>query len=191
MPYFRVRDIRLLDTRESAAATIHTLRLRFSDISVTRTLPDTAVLKVSHAGHPLADKEVTFYGRILPELKQAHSSVELPICDCYDSYYDIDTDQSHVLLAWFARRLQGTDRSESAEPAPLFAARRFLGQNPRLLLGRRQAGRYAGNRANEAELDERLARQREGYQRFLTDRMIRLDPAQKSVLDMVVGKMPV
>ena len=190
LPYFRVRDIRLLHSRESDSAILHTLRLRFSDISVTRTLPDTAVLKVCHAGHPLADREVTFYGRLLPELKQSYGDIELSICNCYDAFYDIDADQSHVLLAGLPDSYKG--QSEANPPSRRHFAQLAdaLARIHACFWEDKRLGHTLGISPGESGLDEGLARQREGYERFLSDRMIRLDSAQRAAFDMVVGKMP-
>lgn len=190
LPYFRVRDIRLLHSRESDSAILHTLRLRFSDISVTRTLPDTAVLKVCHAGHPLADREVTFYGRLLPELKQSYGDIELSICNCYDAFYDIDADQSHVLLAGLLDSYKG--QSEANPPSRRHFAQLAdaLARIHTCFWEDKRLGHTLGISLGEWGLDAGLARQREGYERFLADRMIRLDSAQRAAFDMVVGKMP-
>ena len=191
LPYFRVRDIRLLETRESDAATIHTLRVRFSDISVTRTLPDTAVLKVSHAGHPLADREVTFYERLLPELRQTYGDKELSICSCYDSHYDIDADQSHVLLAGLPDSFQGPLEANPPSRRNFAQLADALARIHACFWEDERLGHTLGIALSDAQLDEKLAQQRDGLERFLADRMILLDTAQQAALDSVAGKMPV
>lgn len=185
-----MRDIRLLDSRESDSAAIHTLRVRFSDISVTRTLPDTAVLKVSHIGHPLADREVTFYGRLLPELAQAYGVAELALSPCYDSHYDIGADQSHVLLAGLPDSFKGP--VEAIPPS-----RRHFSQLADAL-ARIHARFWEDERLgytlsiapSEAQLDAQLAQEREGYERLLADRLVRLNSAQQAALDRMIGMMP-
>ena len=59
LPYFRVLDVRLLETRTSATATLYTLRIQYSDVSIARKMPASMILKVYHAGYLHADKEVT------------------------------------------------------------------------------------------------------------------------------------
>lgn len=191
LPYFRVRDIRLLQSRESESATLHTLRIRFSDIRATRTLPDTLVLKVSHIGHPLADKEVTFYGSLLPNLREAYADLGLSICDCYDAVYDIDADRSHVLLAGLPDTFKPKAEAippgrhqfgQLADSLARFHARFW--EDMRL-------GSTIGIALSESKMEVCLARQLEGFERFLADRMIKLNSNHNTVLNMVMGKIPV
>lgn len=190
LPYFRVHDLRLIDTRESESATLYTLRIRYSDISVTRTLPDNMVLKVSHAGHPQADEEVTFYGRLLPALRHAYGDADLSLCDSYDSCYDIDSDQSHVLMA-------GLPSSFKQHHEPIPPTKRHFAQLADALAlihacfwQDERLGNTIGLALDESLLDESLARQRESYDQFLSDRLIVLDPQQRAAFDAVSGRIP-
>lgn len=190
LPYFRVNDIRLMDRAESESATRYTLRIRYSDISVTRSLPDYMVLKVSHAGHPLADKEVTFYLTLLPGMRQAVGAGDLGVCDCFDACYDVDADQSHVLIA-------GLPTGYKLHHEPIPPSRRHFAQLADALAKIHAShwqdtrlGNTIGLALTEARLDDNLARQQDGFERFLSDGMIRLDPAQYAALSAVAGRMP-
>lgn len=190
LPYFRVRDVRPLSSRESDSAVLHTLRVRYSDISVARALPDTMLLKVFHAGQPLADREVTFYRQIQPALRSAYGATELSICDGYDAQYDIATQQSHILLA-------GLPDSFKHHTEPVPPSRRHFGH-----LADAMARIHAcfwedeslvaafGEPWTDELIDKQLSRQRAAYEAFLTDRMITLDSSQRSAFEAVVGRMP-
>ena len=190
LPYFRVRDVRLLHSRETDSATLYTLRIRYSDISVTRTLPDTMILKVYHPGQPLADKEVTFYSRLAPSLRQAYGDADLAICDGYDAFYDIDADQSHVLIAGLPETFK-----QHIEPVP--PSKRHFAQLADALARihacfweDERLGHTIGLALTDARLDDSLERQRDGYERFVADRMIMLNSAQRFAFDRVAGRMP-
>ncbi len=180
-----------MDRADSESATHYTLRVRYSDMRVTRSLPDNIILKVYCAGRPLADREVTFYATILPALRRALGAGDLGVCDGYDAYYDIDADQAHVLIAGlptgFKRHheLFPPARRHFAHLADTLARfhARFW-QDDRL-------GETIGLAMTDARLDDTLARQRDGFERFLSDGMIRLDPDQRAVLSAVAGRMPV
>lgn len=179
-----------MDRAESDSATQYTLRVRYSDMRVTRSLPDNMVLKVYRAGNPLADREVTFCNTLLPTLRQAVGAGDLSVCDAYDACYDIDADQSHVLIAGLPSGFKGHN-----EPVPpsrrhfpqladaLARIHAFFWQDERL-------GNTIGLALTEARLDDALARQRAGFERFLSDGMIRLAPDQRAALSAVAGRMP-
>ena len=185
-----MRDVRPIETRATESGTLHFLRIRNSDIRATRALPDTIVLKVSHSGHPLSDREVTFYGRLLPELKTKYGNADLSICDCYDAYYDTEADRSHVLLAGLPDTFK-----QSVEAIP--PSRRHLSQLAASLAkihacfwNDERLGSTLGVSYTESQLDKMLAQQMEGYQRFLADGMIRLDAAKQAAFVALVGKIP-
>ena len=191
LPHFRVRDCRVIGTRESETATLHTLRIRYGDISVARKLPDDMVLKVYHAGQAQADKEVTFYRRILPSLRQVYGGdVDLSLTDVYDAHYDIEADQSHVLMAGIPSAFQ-----HHHEPIPP-TKRHFtqladaLARIHACLWEDERLGDTIGLAITEKRLDDKLGRQRKRYDQFLSDGMIVLDKRQRIAFDTVVGRMP-
>lgn len=190
LPYYRVSEVRLREREESESATWYTLRVRYSDISVTRSLPDNMVLKVYHAGQPLADREVTFYATLLPSMRQAFGEDDPGVCAGYDSFYDIEADQSHVLIAGLP-----SGYKQHREPIP--PTRRHFAQLAETVARFHacfwqddRLGNSIGLDLTEARLDDRLARQRDGFDRFLSDGMIRLDPDQFAALSAVAGRMP-
>ena len=168
----------------------YTLRIRYSDISVARSLPDNMLLKVSHAGRPLADKEVTFYGTLLPAMRQAFGQQDLGVCDSYDAYYDVEADQSHVLIAGLPSGFK-----QHQEPVP--PTKRHFAQLADAMAKLHASfwqderlGNTIGLALTEARLDDSLARQRQGYEQFVADGLIRLDPDQRAALSAVAGRMP-
>lgn len=190
LPHFRVNDVRLTAREESESATRYTLRIRYSDISVTRSLPDNMILKVYHAGQPLADKEVTFYAALLPAMRQSFDAGDPVVCDAYDAFYDVDADQSHVLIAGLPAGFK-----QHHEPAP--PTRRHFAQLAEALARFHacfwqdaRLGYSIGSPLTEVDLEDKLSRQRDGFERFLADGMIRVDPDQRAALNAVAGRMP-
>lgn len=190
LPNFQVRDFRVTQSYDSDSATLYTLRIRYSDVSVARRLPDEMVLKVSVAGHPRADKEVTFYGRVLPALRDAYGNTDLSLADGYHSYYDVASDRSHVLMA-------GIPSSFKQHLEPLPPTKRHFTQLADAL-GRIHAhwwederlGDTIGVATTETRLDAKLDSQRAAYEQFLSDGMIVVDRHQRDALNAVAGKMP-
>lgn len=179
-----------MNREERETATFYNLRIRYSDISVTRSLPDNMILKVYHAGRRLADREVAFYDTLLPAMRQVFGAGDLGVCDAYDACYDSDADQSHVLIA-------GLPAGYKRQVEPVPPTRRHFAQLADTLAkfhacfwqdGR--SGKSIGLALTEVRLDDSLARQRDGFERFLLDGMIRLAPDQRAALSAVAGRMP-
>ena len=175
---------------QSEKATLYDFRVRYSDISVTRSLPDNMILKLYRAGHPLADREVTFYNRLLPTLRQAFGAGDLGVCDAFDACYDVEADQSHVLIA-------GLPAGYKMHHEPLPPTRRHFAQLAEVLAKfhacfwqDQRLGNTIGLAWTETRLEQILSRQREGFERFLSDGMIRPDPDQRAALSAVAGHMP-
>ena len=191
LPYFRVREIRVIDRHESDTSMRYTLRIRYGDVSVARKLPGQyMVLKVYNAGYPQADKEVTFYNQILPSLRAAYGDEDLSLINGYDAHYDVETDQSHVLMAGLPAGFK-----QHFEPVP--PTKRHYTQLADALAkihacfwADERLGNTIGLALTEARLDDMLARQRSAWEQFQADGMIVLDPSQRAALDRVAGRMP-
>ncbi len=190
LPDFRVRDFRVIDTHESDSAVLYTLRIRYSDVSVARKLPDNMVLKVYRAGFSQADKEVTFYRRIMPALRNAYGEADLSLIDGYDAHYDVAADQSHILMGGLSSRFK-----QHYEPVP--PTKRHITQLADALARIHacfwedaRLGDTLGLAITEERLDEKLERQRVGHEQFLVDGMIVLNSGQRSALAAVAGRMP-
>lgn len=191
LPYFRVSDVRVIETHSSATATLYTLRIRYSDVGAARKMPDSMILKVYDAGYINADKEVTFYKRILPAMRENYGqNAELFVVEGYDAYYDVAEDQSHILL-------EGLDKGfkKHFEPTPptkrhmtqiadaLAKIHSYWWQDERL-------GDTIGIAITEDKLNAALDKQREAYEQFLSDRSIVMQTRQREILDAVAGRMP-
>ena len=190
LPYFRVRDVRLIDSAARESATDYTLRISYSDISVTRSLPDNMILKVYHAGHPLAERDVAFYRTLLPAMRKKFGADDLGVCDGYDACYDIDAGQSHVLIAGLPsgykqhhEKVPPTRRHFAQLADALARIHTCFWRDERL-------GNTIGLPVTEARLDDDLKRQRDGFERFLSDSMINLAPDQRAALSAVAGRLP-
>ncbi len=184
LAYYRVNDVRLIGREESGAATRFNLRIRYSDISMTRSLPDNMILKVYRAGNPLADREVTFYRTILPAMRQRFGVGDLGVSDAFDAFYDIDADQSHVLIAGIP-----TGYKEHREAVPP-TGRHYAQLAETIAKIHASFWKHGDLALTEAQLEDRLARQRDGFDRFLSDGMLRPDPDQRATLNAVAGRMP-
>jgi len=190
LPYFRVLDVRLLETRTSATATLYTLRIQYSDVSIARKMPASMVLKVYHAGYRHADKEVTFYSAILPALRESYSNTDLFIVEGYDAYYDVGEDRSHILIEGMP-----TGFKKHFEPVP--PTKRHMTQLADALAKihaywweDERLGDTIGIKMTEEKIDKMLDKQRANYETFLSDGSIVLQPRQREILEMVVGRMP-
>jgi len=190
LPYFRVTDVRVINTHNSASATLYTLRVKYSDAGVARKMPESMILKVYHAGYDKADKEVTFYGRILPALRSRYNDADLSIVQGYDAYYDVGEDQSHVLMEGVSSRFK-----RHHEPTP--PTKRHITQIADSLAmfhahwwEDEQLGDTIGLAITEDRLDSYLTAQRDAYDSFQSEGKIVLQPRQRQILDAVVGQMP-
>jgi thiamine kinase-like enzyme len=190
LPYFRVLDARLLNTYASQTATLYTLRIKYSDVSIARKMPDSMVLKVYHPGYIHADKEVTFYSSILPSLRKRYGDADLFIVDGYDAYYDVAEDQSHILIEGIP-----TGFKKHFEPIP--PTKRHMTQIADALAkthaywwNDERLGDTIGIATTEEKIDKMLDKQLIAYETFLSDRLIILQPRQREILNLVVGKMP-
>jgi len=190
LPYFRVNDVRLTDTHTSDTANLYTLRIKYSDAGVARKMPDNMILKVYNAGYDKADKEVTFYGRILPALRDKYPHDDLFIVEGYDAHYDVGADQSHVLIEGMSSRFK-----KHFEPMP--PTKRHITQIADALAKIHiywweddRLGDTVGLAITEDRLNNMLDRQKDAYDRFLSDGKIVLQSRERAILDLVVGQMP-
>ena len=190
LPYFRVHDVRLLDTHTSSTATLYTLRIRYSDVGVARKMPESMILKVYHAGYIHADKEVTFYSAILPAMRKQYGDTDLFIVEGYDAYYDVGEDQSHILMEGMP-----TGFKKHFEPIP--PTKRHMTQIADALAKTHvywwedvRLGDTIGIAMTEEKIDKMLDQQRSTYETFLSDGSIVLQPRQREILELVIGKMP-
>ncbi len=190
LPYFRVNDVRLTDTHNSPTATLYTMRIKYSDVSVARQMPESMILKVYHSGYAKADKEVTFYGRILPALRDNYKNDDLFIVQGYDAYYDIGEDRSHILIEAMSNRFK-----KHFEPVP--PTKRHITQIADVLAKLHaywwedeQLGDTVGLAITEDRINKKLDDQQATYDQFLSDGKIVLQTRQRQILDTVVGNMP-
>ncbi len=74
--------------------------LRYADFRTQRQAPDRIFVKLTPGGGEgaLAEREVTFYNRVLPPMLERHQRADLRIPRCFDAYYDEDTGAAHILL---------------------------------------------------------------------------------------------
>lgn len=190
LPYFRVNDVRLVDTRTSATATLYTLRIRYSDVGVARKMPENMILKVYHAGYAHADKEVTFYSRILPVMREQYGNADLFVVEGYDAYYDIGEDQSHILI-------EGMPSGFKTHFEPIPPTKRHMTQIADALAKTHaywwediRLGDTVGIAMTEERIDKMLDQQRATYEAFLADGLIVLQSRQREILETVAGRMP-
>lgn len=190
LPYFRVNDVRVMDTHTSTTATLYTLRVKYSDASVARQMPESMILKVYNAGYENADKEVTFYGRILPALHDHYKHDDLFIVAGYDAYYDVGEDRSHILIEGMTSRFKKhfepippTKRHITQVADALAKIHAYWWEDDRL-------GDTVGLAITEDRLNKKMESQRETYEQFLTEGKIVLQPRQRQILDRVVGNLP-
>lgn len=190
LPYFRVTDVRTIDTHHSPTATLYTMRVRYSDAGVARKMPESMILKVYNAGYARADKEVTFYSRIMPAMRERYGDDDLFVVEGYDAYYDVGEDQSHILIegmsGGFKKHFEPTPptkRHMTQIADALAKIHAFWWNDARL-------GDTIGLAITEDRINKALEYQREAYERFLADGAIVTQPRQAEILDIVVGKMP-
>ncbi len=190
LPHYHVSDVRLVGREEGESETRYTLRIRYSDLSVARSLPDSMILKVYQAGYALADREVTFYTTLLPALRLAFGAGDLSIGDGYDACYDVDADQSHVLIG-------GLPSGYKAHHEPFPPTRRHFAELANALAKIHacfwqddRLGHTIDLAMTEARLEDRLARQRDGFERFLSHGMIHVNPDHRAALNAFAGRMP-
>jgi hypothetical protein len=190
LPYFRVNDVRLVNTHTSPTATLYTLRIRYSDVGVARKMPENMILKVYHAGYAHADKEVTFYSRILPAMREQYGNADLFIVEGYDAYYDIGEDQSHILI-------EGMPSGFKKHFEPIPPTKRHmthiadaLAKTHSYWWGDARLGDTIGIVMTEEKIDKMLDQQRAMYETFLADGLIVLQSRQREILEIVTGRMP-
>ena len=190
LPYFRVSDVRTIDTHHSPIATLYTLRIRYSDAGVARKMPESMILKVYKAGYAKADKEVTFYSRIMPAMRERYRDDDLFVVEGYDAYYDVGEDQSHILMEGMP-----TSFKKHFEPTP--PTKRHMTQIADALAkihtywwNDDRLGDTVGLAITEDRINKALDQQREAYERFLSDGSIVTQSRQHEILEMVAGKMP-
>lgn len=190
LPYFRVTDVRLIDTHTSSTATLYTLRVTYSDVGIARKMPESLILKVYHAGYANADKEVTFYNRVLPTMRERYGNADLFVVEGYDAYYDVGEDQSHVLIEAMSNRFK-----KHFEPTP--PTKRHMTQIADALAkfhaywwNDERLGDTMGIALTEEKINKRLDKQRATFETFLSDGSIVLQSRQREILEIVAGKMP-
>lgn len=190
LPYFRVTDVRLTDTRESSTAMLYTLRIAYSDVSVARKMPESLILKVYNEGYPNADKEVTFYSRIIPAMREKYGDEDLFVVNGYDAYYDVGEDRSHILIEAMPKAFK-----KHFEPTP--PTKRHMTQLGDALAKihaywweDKRLGDTIGIQLTEEKLDKQLTAQKEAYQQFVESGSIVIQTRQKQILDKVVGNLP-
>ena len=190
LPYFRVTDVRVLVTHESATATLYTLRIKYSDVGVARKMPESMILKVYQTGYENADKEVTFYSRILPAMREEYGSADLFIVEGYDAYYDVGEDRSHILIEGMSKNFKKhfepippTKRHMTQVADALAKIHAYWWEDKRL-------GDTIGIAWTEDKIDKMLDQQHSAYETFLADGSIVLQPRQREILNIVAGRIP-
>lgn len=190
LPYFRVTDVRLMNTHTSGTAILYTLRIKYSDASIARKMPENMILKVYNPEYAKADKEVTFYGRVLPAMRERYKNEDLFIVEGYDAYYDVGADQSHILIEGMSSRFKKHFEPEPPTKRHITQIADALAKTHAYWWKDDRLGDTIGLAITEDRLDKMLDKQRATYDAFLADGMIVLQSRQRQILDMIIGHMP-